>query len=538
MAGRTSPSLPAPSPDGALVRAIIVCDRLAARAALEAGADPNFQPPVRRLYVDSHLRTMPPIRRAVNADDYEMARLLLEHGADVNGLCRHCEQPALTIAVVRGDVAFTGWLLRNGADPDTRLDKPSHFGPAYTRYRRFTRNHKPALLLAATFNHPEVVKLLLGAGAAVDRVTGRGTSALRCAVIGEHLECAKLLLEAGANADLQNIDGATALMVCCAAEKPAFVRLLLKHGADPNIADCDGTTPLMLAAKANHEDIAEQLLDHGAGANAVDHDGHTALIVAAMSGSVDSGMLLFERGADLDTVSRDEHWYGTALMTAISMLNPAFALMLLAHGADPNVGGDFDGYTALHIAAECELPTVERLKLVEFLMMCGADALRNSDDDFTPAGLADSAGNHDVAACIEQCVWFGPLWTAVACRNALRIKDMLEFGVPGPDSYLSADFVGIVGAPAGALWPGSLGPCDATTALVKKARSCWSPGRHNLYHREVRVAIYAVLLAAARLDGPMTLPGEIWHFTCSFFRRSDWPVDKPPTRDMIPLHRL
>ena len=75
--------------------------------------------------------------------------------------------------------------------------------------------------------------------------------------------------------------------------------------------------------------------------------------------------------------------------------------------------------------------------------------------------------------------------------------------------------------------------------------SSWSPERHVLHHRGVRLSVRTVLLVAERrrrrhvpvgalsqqqrhlLPQPallVQLPTELWHIVCSFFLRSGWPV--------------
>ena len=122
---------------------------------------------------------------------------------------------------------------------------------------------------------------------------------------------------------------------------------------------------------------------------------------------------------------------------------------------------------------------------------------------------------------------------------------MLHRGTIEPADRSLAELTAVGGTPANALWPGSPGPCDATTALIRAAMSSWSPERHMLYHRGVRSGVRMVFLVAERLRRRrdlvgalplqqrhllpqswmlVELPHELWHMVCSFFRRSNWPV--------------
>ena len=110
---------------------------------------------------------------------------------------------------------------------------------------------------------------------------------------------------------------------------------------------------------------------------------------------------------------------------------------------------------------------------------------------------------------------------------------------------LLAELIAVGGTPANTLWPGSLGPCDATEALARAAMSSWSPNRHSLHHLGVRSSMRTMLLVAHRLQrrhavvSTLTphqlqmraqssvlvgLSTELWLVVCSFFRRSKWVV--------------
>ena len=89
-------------------------------------------------------------------------------------------------------------------------------------------------------------------------------------------------------------------------------------------------------------------------------------------------------------------------------------------------------------------------------------------------------------------------------------------------------------SPAGALWLGSPGACDATATLSKDAMVHWAPSRHFLFHPGVRGSVLAVFQVRERLDrqprpGAAALP-ELplltWRLVCSFFLRRNWPVPR------------
>ena len=66
---------------------------------------------------------------------------------------------------------------------------------------------------------------------------------------------------------------------------------------------------------------------------------------------------------------------------------------------------------------------------------------------------------------------------------------------------IRSELATIANSSAGTLWPTSLAPCLATSALLHDVMARgWSPSRHFLYHPTVRTAVRTVLLVAARVQ--------------------------------------
>ena len=137
------------------------------------------------------------------------------------------------------------------------------------------------LKLAVGYNkNPEVIQVLLDAGADVNGTSGYGGStALMSATYGtDNPVVMKMLIDAGADVNAEDGLGRTALMYATIQHgSPEEVKLLLDAGADVNAKDKLHVTALMSAAYQNeHPEVLELLLDAGADVKVESGKGMTA----------------------------------------------------------------------------------------------------------------------------------------------------------------------------------------------------------------------------------------------------------------------
>src|SRR3954452_5885324 len=112
---------------------------------------------------------------------------------------------------------------------------------------------------AARMRDLRTVQQELDAGVDVDVLNGHaangdgGNTALWFAAQGPApggLEVARLLINAGAKVNRQCEHGRTALQMAAAWGHLDVVQLLIQHGADPTIRDDEGMAPAMIAARS------------------------------------------------------------------------------------------------------------------------------------------------------------------------------------------------------------------------------------------------------------------------------------------------
>jgi len=178
------------------------------------------------------------------------------------------------------------------------------------------------------------VRTLLTGRVDVNTPGADGTTALHWAVDGDHPELVELLLRAGASVKAANRYGVTPLWLACTNGSAATVVLLLKAGADPNTALPEGETVLMTAARTGKLDAVKALVEAGAAVNAREAwHGQTALMWAAVEGYPAVIQALVDGGADVHARSNGGF---TALLFAAREGQIGAVRTLLGAGADLN----------------------------------------------------------------------------------------------------------------------------------------------------------------------------------------------------------
>lgn len=169
---------------------------------IEKGADPNA----------AENRGVTPLIAAAGVGNTAVAKLLLERGANVNAYAPGVGQKTATPlmgAAHNGDVELVRLLLAR--KPDIDVKSPDDDGKVKNGPVAF--GALTALHLATAAASPDVVKMLLDAGASVDPRDVRGITPLVWAVATDRPEprIVRMLLERGADASAASKDGEDAL---------------------------------------------------------------------------------------------------------------------------------------------------------------------------------------------------------------------------------------------------------------------------------------------------------------------------------------
>ena len=220
-----------------------------------------------------------PLVAATYTGHWDLARSLLEHGADPNedatgytALHWAAGSWENDISGILGPDGYE-WigargpgkldlvkaLLDHGADPNAAIEKrPPRFGyGSGSRLAGFTG--ATPFVLAALGGLGDIMRELMGAGADPLLTTADGTTALMTAagygrIHGESrvqdddaLDAVKVALEAGIDINAENVIGNTALHGAAYFQSDPVAQFLLDNGAEVNARNKAGETPLVLA---------------------------------------------------------------------------------------------------------------------------------------------------------------------------------------------------------------------------------------------------------------------------------------------------
>lgn len=219
---------------------------------------------------------------ALERGNEELAMLLLEKGADLSVVTDRGES-LLHLAAMGGSAPMVRYLIDHGADVmarDAAGDTPLH----ETTYS--DRDQAAALLIAAgsdvkaptagfskitpllwasSYNSPNVIRLLIKAGAnpnAVGSYDGSLPLGSACQYSAPDTvpESIRVLLELGADVNAIGSGGRPAIHWAAGwFGREPLVRFLLEHGADPTIRDRSGDTALDIAEREGKEKVAAML---------------------------------------------------------------------------------------------------------------------------------------------------------------------------------------------------------------------------------------------------------------------------------------
>jgi len=305
------------------------------------------------------------------------------------------------------------------------------------------------LMWAVGARHPDIVKVLIEAGANVHVSSAKGFTPLLFAARNGDIEMAKILLAAGARVNDPGSDGTHALPLAIVSRQDKFALFLLEQGADPN-GTFDGLTALHAAAGNVNTWLAAWSRAHGnrsvegggsLGERGLDPARRLVLVQALLARGADSNARITtsavvlgylgtpRRGAfEPNAVGTGDVRGATPLWVAAFSANggglfgedasyqfdssAAIMRALLDAGADHRITTD-DGTTALMAAAgmghrsyQPRLPRGERSPnaeaAVKVLVEAGADVNAVNEADYTALHAATFRGWNEIVQYLVE----------------------------------------------------------------------------------------------------------------------------------------
>jgi len=223
-----------------------------------------------------------PLLLAVERGMPDMAKLLLDHGADIEAKQREGFTPLL-LAVASKLPGMVEVLASRGANMEARL-----------------ANGVTPLLLAVERGMPDMAKLLLDHGADIEAKQREGFTPLLLAAQYNHLAALQLLLDCGADMTAKLSNGSAALGVALAGGHAGIAAALLDQEAPLAV----GPTPVFLDAGEGQQAIAAALRASAVRASISSQASCTyntkVLLWAATHGRSTILELMIKRGVDPD----------------------------------------------------------------------------------------------------------------------------------------------------------------------------------------------------------------------------------------------
>lgn len=196
--------------DTALIAAAAQNDLMGVETLLKNGANANARDAL------GHR----PLLHAARLGAAEMARMLLEEGADPN--VKGMGFTPLGLAALHGYPQVADLLLKFDAHLYLRSD-----------------NGLTPLMNAALLNHVSVMQVILGYDKEVDRINNAGRTALSYAAEGGAEQAIELLLARGADVNAVDKKFNTPLFWAALRERRGAIRVLLRNGAETGAVSLD-----------------------------------------------------------------------------------------------------------------------------------------------------------------------------------------------------------------------------------------------------------------------------------------------------------
>ncbi len=327
-----------------------------------------------------------PLHLAAYFGNFEIIKMLLEHGADVNIKNDENTTALLYTFKQQHDDEIVKLLLSYGADPN--IKNKSRIG---YKCCQDEKGYTP-FLEAVSYANLDIIKLLIEHGADIHAENNYGVNVLFMASCNKDIEVFKFFLDKGFDIHATDKYKRSILMFYLDEShihNVDIIKFLLELGVDVNARSERGYTALMRAVDANCDvEIVRMLLYAGANVTHTDFLNQNALFFACENESVEIAKLLIDAGSNLNA-REDDYAYSILHSCLSDKCGHEIVKLLVEAGANVNVTDWWKGSSPLLEAA-----SYASMETVKLLICHGANiAFVSSSKE---SALSQAAYNKDI----------------------------------------------------------------------------------------------------------------------------------------------
>ncbi|KAH0604059.1 uncharacterized protein H6S33_007090 [Morchella sextelata] len=358
-----------------------------------------------------------PLQKAaigLHDDPLTFARFLLDRRVNIEGSCKEESKTPLQLAILYGSSEMISMLLDRGANPDKgypytalqaaatgTIDNSLHIAQLLLAGRANIESHtakEPRTPLQISIDNKDhaMIDLFLACGADINKYYGQpiGT-ALQKAIDKEDHPMIQRLLEHGANTEKgYGNPKRTPLQAIAKMQRPSFVpiaRMLVNWGAViDGRTDNMPRTPLELAIEMRNVPIALFLIH--AGAKVEGYHDTSSMVPMQLAAKYGDGKIvtkLLDQGANIDRCTKQVP--STPLQIAVQMESEEVVRVLTRRGANVESRCEGSPKTALQIAVEMKSKNIVRI-----LLKAGAKQQGCTREYMCPIHMALVAGSEEL----------------------------------------------------------------------------------------------------------------------------------------------
>ncbi|XP_065845194.1 putative ankyrin repeat protein RF_0381 isoform X2 [Oscarella lobularis] len=261
-----------------------------------------------------------------------MAKFLISVGADIEALNKFGRTPFLE-AAFSGAEGLLNVLIEKGCNIHAKDE-----------------NGDGALVCASQNGHLKIGMRLIGLGLDVNEANPNEVTSLHWSCLFNHVEMAKFLISAGADIEALNKWGRTPFLEAAYSGAEGTLNVLIEKGCNIHAKSAQtGEGALGLASQKGHLKIGKRLVGLGLDVNEANRQGNTSLHRSCKNNHVEMAKFLISVGADIEALNK---WGRTPFLEAAFEGAEGTLNVLIEKGCNIHAKSAQTGNGALGLASE------------------------------------------------------------------------------------------------------------------------------------------------------------------------------------------